>query len=86
MANIFIMLLNIYTYTGIIEFHGETNADSTPGVPENIWKQWHNCEQPLFVLAFALHPKYWKSTGKQHCRFSSCPKHTLALGRMHINC
>jgi hypothetical protein len=48
------------TPTGILDSHGHNYLDSTK-VTKDIQKCWRNCEQPFFVLTFALHPRYRKT-------------------------
>mgnify|MGYP000627118457 CR=1 FL=1 len=70
LADVLMMLVNIYKgilefHGDIVEFHGADYVNSTPETErEDIRKRWCSCKQPLFVLAFALHPKYRKSVLK----------------------
>ena len=48
------MLVNIFK--GVIEFTGD--ADGADSLTADIRNCWRDCKQPLYVLAFALHPKY----------------------------
>lgn len=54
MADVVLVLLNLYRH--IVEYCG--TSDDAKELLVDIEKRWHNEENPLFFLTFALHPAY----------------------------
>jgi hypothetical protein len=55
MAHVMLVLLNLYSH--ISDFCGDS-SDEQEDVLKDIEKRWKKQEQPLFIIAFALHPMY----------------------------
>ena len=54
LADVFLMLLNLYLH--VLDFVG--SEDQIGHLTLDLGERWAQCEQPLYVLAFALHPAY----------------------------
>jgi hypothetical protein len=53
-ADVFVMLVNLYTH--ILDYHG--SQEDSLSLTRDISTRWERVEQPLYLLAFCLHPKY----------------------------